>query len=295
MNEIARRILVEIIARHARPPELDVRQCEGLLRDYLRGEHKKESSVLVAALREQVVADLLASGGSMPAAVLLTRCTNKLQDQTGIAEDLARWSVESWACALGVIEAIPSLEERLRSLKETIEACKARMKKIDFRCWCLQQFPDLAELIEPRLLFWFLVFALCFLTLFGGAALIEVGWGKPVGMAVGILLILPTPLLYQWYRCSARKEEGQMNALVKREIAALESELRALTSEMAPGSGVIGPASGKPTSTGPALLEVFCPHCQQRISVSSQQVRPALMQCPLCSGLFALPPIPAVP
>ncbi len=103
MNEVVRITLAKIIARHARPPELDVRRCEGLLRDYLAGEYKKEINVLVSALREQVVADLLASDGRMPKTVLLARCARKLQDHTGIAEDLARWSVESWALALGVI------------------------------------------------------------------------------------------------------------------------------------------------------------------------------------------------
>ncbi len=39
----------------------------------------------------------------MPKVVLIARLTNKLQDNLALGEDIARWTVESWALALGLI------------------------------------------------------------------------------------------------------------------------------------------------------------------------------------------------
>lgn len=103
MSELARQKLREIIAAHARPPALDARRCEGLLRDLCGERERREINVLVAALKERIVDDLLDSGSSLPSEVLLSRCARKLHDQSGIAEDLARWSIESWALALGIV------------------------------------------------------------------------------------------------------------------------------------------------------------------------------------------------
>jgi hypothetical protein len=57
----------------------------------------------VGALKERVPVDLLASQNSTPPVVFLSRLTKKLQDNLGLAEEAARWAVESWALALGVI------------------------------------------------------------------------------------------------------------------------------------------------------------------------------------------------
>ncbi|MFM8298882.1 MAG: SH3 domain-containing protein, partial [Microcystis aeruginosa] len=62
-------------------------------------------AVLVGALKERVPADLLASQNSTPAVVFLARLTKKLQDNLGLAEEAARWAVESWALALEVISS----------------------------------------------------------------------------------------------------------------------------------------------------------------------------------------------
>ncbi|MFM7476068.1 MAG: hypothetical protein ACKO2T_10145, partial [Microcystis aeruginosa] len=71
----------------------------------LCGQYQKEIAVLVGALKERVPADLLASQNSTPPVVFLARLTKKLQDNLGLAEEAARWAVESWALALGVISS----------------------------------------------------------------------------------------------------------------------------------------------------------------------------------------------
>ncbi len=103
MNDIPRQKLCEIIAQYGHSLGDDPRRTEALLRDFC-SEYKREIFVLVSALREQVADDLLASQDSMPYEVLLAQLTRRLQDNLALAEDAARWAVESWALALEVIE-----------------------------------------------------------------------------------------------------------------------------------------------------------------------------------------------
>ena len=87
-------------------PELaeEPARLRGLLRDYC-GTFKKEISVLVIAQEERVARDLLSSSSVQPKAMLLARLTERLKSDRGIGEEDARWAVETWALALGKIEA----------------------------------------------------------------------------------------------------------------------------------------------------------------------------------------------
>jgi formylglycine-generating enzyme required for sulfatase activity len=102
MSPQPRQQLVELVARYGRELAEDPRRCEALLRDYC-SEYKREITLLVSAARERVAAELWAGRDSVPAATLLARLTRRLYDNLGIAEGFARWAVESWALALGVI------------------------------------------------------------------------------------------------------------------------------------------------------------------------------------------------
>jgi len=101
MNDGVRQQLCDLIATYGRSLCDDPRRCEGLLRDFC-GESRREIHVLVGALKARVAADLLASQSGVPRAALFARLTKRLQDDLGLAEDAARWAVESWASALGV-------------------------------------------------------------------------------------------------------------------------------------------------------------------------------------------------
>ncbi len=102
MNDLPRRKLCEIIAQDGLSLCDNPRRCEGLLRD-LCGEYKREIFVLVSALKERVAADLLSSQTGVPREVLLARLVSRLQDNRALTEDAARWAVESWALALGLM------------------------------------------------------------------------------------------------------------------------------------------------------------------------------------------------
>jgi len=114
VNDLPRQKLCEIIAyrdaitaKTGRDVLNDSRLCKAFLLD-LCGEHKREISVLVVAMEERVAADLQKSQSGVPLELLLTRLTKRLVDNRALAEDAARWAVESWALALGVIPSATS-------------------------------------------------------------------------------------------------------------------------------------------------------------------------------------------
>ena len=104
MNYLPRQQLYKLVATYGRSLCDDPRRCEALLKDTC-GQYRPEIAVLVGALREGVAADLLASQNSVPQTVLLARLTKRLHDNLALTEDAAKWGVESWALALGVISA----------------------------------------------------------------------------------------------------------------------------------------------------------------------------------------------
>jgi WD40 repeat protein len=113
MNNLPREKLCELIERYGPSLCEDPHRCEGLLRD-LCVDHKREIFVLMSALRERVVADLLSLRDGMPRELLFGRLIKRLQENVAISEDAARWAVESWAIALGKLE--PKELERLRTM-----------------------------------------------------------------------------------------------------------------------------------------------------------------------------------
>lgn len=102
MNDAARTALVDVIARFGRTICDDPRRAEALLYD-LCGPHRREISVLVSALRERVPLELLGLQPGVVPAIAISRLTQRLENDLGLAPDPAQWAVESWALALGVI------------------------------------------------------------------------------------------------------------------------------------------------------------------------------------------------
>jgi hypothetical protein len=98
-----RDILCELITQHGRDLSEDVARCEAFLRDYCPHERGKVN-VLVGAVRERVAADLLSVSSLIPVELQVARLAKRLEDYMGLREDLAKWVVESWALALGVMK-----------------------------------------------------------------------------------------------------------------------------------------------------------------------------------------------
>lgn len=124
MNNIPRQQLYQLIATYG--PYLcdDPRRCEALLKD-LCAQYRPEVSVLVGALKEKVAAELLASQKNIPQTVLLARLTKRIRENLALTEDAARWAVESWALALGVIPNTDQSEPKLKPPEKTVSLAAA--------------------------------------------------------------------------------------------------------------------------------------------------------------------------
>ncbi|MBA2341103.1 MAG: hypothetical protein H0V88_11955 [Pyrinomonadaceae bacterium] len=128
MIDVPRQTLREIVAKYGRTVCEDPKRCRGLLRDFC-GSYRREINVLVGALEERVGVELLAvreGRSSMPREVLLSRLTKRLEDNLALTEGAARWAIDSWALALGVLsEAEVKARER--------EATEVELRKDEAR------------------------------------------------------------------------------------------------------------------------------------------------------------------
>jgi hypothetical protein len=123
MKNEPRRTLRNLIMKHGLDLCSDVKRCQGLLRD-LCGAHQREVNILIGALRERVPLDLLAGKNNMPHGLLMARLTRRLEDHLAFTEEAARWGVESWALALGVVTEA-ELEEAPHKRSEAAPPPKA--------------------------------------------------------------------------------------------------------------------------------------------------------------------------
>jgi hypothetical protein len=132
MNNLPRQKLIEIISRHGREIINAPRRCEGLMRDYFP-THRREIAVLSAALEERIPADLINSGKKLsPGAALLARLTARLHEDVAMEASAARWTVHTWALALGVItsEELDSLEDaREQTVEQATEQATEQANK----------------------------------------------------------------------------------------------------------------------------------------------------------------------
>jgi hypothetical protein len=113
MNDLPRHTLSRIIAEHGREICAAPKRVEALLRD-LCGAHRREINIISGALEERVAADLIAAGNSVPRDVLLARLAARLRDNLAYTPEAARWGVETWAVALGILSEA-ELQARART------------------------------------------------------------------------------------------------------------------------------------------------------------------------------------
>lgn len=99
MNEHAREVLRNLIAERGTALARDRVRLGGFLRDEC-GEAKREINLLLDAIDERVIEDLLAQSDE-PIDVILARLTQRFVANRGTNAEAANWAVVSWAIALG--------------------------------------------------------------------------------------------------------------------------------------------------------------------------------------------------
>ncbi|MCY7348835.1 MAG: hypothetical protein LH614_21815 [Pyrinomonadaceae bacterium] len=115
MNNLPRQMLRQILIKYGKDICSNARRCENLLKD-LCGSYRREINVLVTAIEERVPLDLLAANRSMPLELLLTKLEKRLEEQTAMTGEAARWSVESWSLALNL-----ATESEIQARRKRIE------------------------------------------------------------------------------------------------------------------------------------------------------------------------------
>ena len=100
--EIPREKLKQLVEKNGESLLNDPDRCEGLLKDHC-GAHRKEISALVGALEERVPLELRSSWQTaMTPEAMRARLVQRLEENRGLAPEIATWAVDAWSYALGV-------------------------------------------------------------------------------------------------------------------------------------------------------------------------------------------------
>jgi F-box protein 11 len=101
MSNTPREVLIEIVAKHGPGLLTSPLRCEALLKDYC-GEFRREIFVLVSCLRVGII-DQLRQPSGPSIKLVCARLGLRLEQNLAISTDIAKWAVESWAIALGLL------------------------------------------------------------------------------------------------------------------------------------------------------------------------------------------------
>jgi hypothetical protein len=101
-TEVPREKLKELVEKNGDSLLQDRDRCEGLLKDYCGG-HRREISAIVGAMEERVPLELKSSWQTaMTPEAMRARLVQRLEDNRGLAPEIANYAVETWSYALGV-------------------------------------------------------------------------------------------------------------------------------------------------------------------------------------------------
>src|ERR1700761_2108930 len=101
-TEVPREKLKELIEKNGDNLYQDRDRCEGLLKDYCGG-HRREISAIVGALEERIPVELKSSWQTaMTPEAMRARLVQRLEDNRGLAPEIANYAVDTWSYALGV-------------------------------------------------------------------------------------------------------------------------------------------------------------------------------------------------
>lgn len=73
----------------------DYKRLKGLLKDYC-GEYKREINVLIMAVNERIVEEILNYNGSKLNELQISKLIQKFRENTGLTEEYAKWAILTW-------------------------------------------------------------------------------------------------------------------------------------------------------------------------------------------------------
>ncbi len=124
MDASPRSLLIQIVETYS-PGVIDDRtRLRNLLDDYFQGNYRKERNTLIASLEEGIPHDLIQSRASVPLPSLIWKLTRRLTENRGISDDLAVWTVETWAqaCHIPIEENKIKVTERNQTTSPTVSS-----------------------------------------------------------------------------------------------------------------------------------------------------------------------------
>src|SRR5437870_8941253 len=102
MSNEPREKLKDILGKNGDAILQDADRCEGLLKDHC-GPFRREISALVGALEERIPVELKSSWQTaMTPEAMRARLVQRLEENRGLAPEVANWAVDAWSYALGV-------------------------------------------------------------------------------------------------------------------------------------------------------------------------------------------------
>jgi formylglycine-generating enzyme required for sulfatase activity len=102
LQAVARQKLIAVVKRQGAGVVVDAKRCEGLLRDAFENQHHDELQVLLAALHDGTVVDMV-KDTQTPSEHLVSLFAQRMYFRHKTQQERAWWGVETWALALGVI------------------------------------------------------------------------------------------------------------------------------------------------------------------------------------------------
>lgn len=111
MGDTPRELLVKLIREQGTSIIFDPVKFRNLLVDYSKGEYRKERKCLSDALSEDIPGTLLAKKDQLVYATISQQLSHKLIQELGINPELSKWTVDSWAIALGIIRDVDLLPQ----------------------------------------------------------------------------------------------------------------------------------------------------------------------------------------
>lgn len=100
-NEKPTLILCTLIKNHNSEVINNKDIFKGLVKDYFKGDFKRESTILIKSVTESVPQDLLAKKDQIPFTILSVQLVQRLDD-CGFSKDLSHWAVYAWGKALEI-------------------------------------------------------------------------------------------------------------------------------------------------------------------------------------------------